>query len=479
MHPFDRGLHAKMTAMSARRYFGTDGIRGVAGANPMTATFALELGAATADHLHQRNGSRPTVVVGRDTRRSGPMLVAAMTAGLTSRGADVVDLGVMPTPGVSHMVRALGAQAGVVVSASHNPFDDNGLKLFGPDGAKLTDEEEAELELRLEAGGDGAPARMGAELGRASRYRSEDGHYVRFLLQQAPYLDGLRVGLDCAHGAAYALAPAVFQRIGARLDVINAKPDGTNINAECGSTHPQALSERVVAAGLDAGVTFDGDADRALLVDRRGRLVSGDHILAICAIARGERTVVATHMTNLGTERYLAERGIALRRVAVGDRYVLEGLRAEGLTLGGEQSGHVLFLDKAPTGDGILTALQVLAACRASDRPLETWVDEIPVFPQRLVSLRVPIAAKDGLADDPEVAAAIAAATADLGDEGRVLVRASGTEPLLRVMVEAATQEAVDRWTERLAAAIKGAAERVAVRGAVPGTDAAAPSVAP
>ncbi|MFO8148710.1 MAG: phosphoglucosamine mutase [Trueperaceae bacterium] len=465
--------------MSARRYFGTDGIRGVAGANPMTATFALELGAATADHLHQRNGSRPTVVVGRDTRRSGPMLVAAMTAGLTSRGADVVDLGVMPTPGVSHMVRALGAQAGVVVSASHNPFDDNGLKLFGPDGAKLTDEEEAELELRLEAGGDGAPPRTGAELGRASRYRSEDGHYVRFLLQQAPYLDGLRVGLDCAHGAAYALAPAVFQRIGARLDVINAKPDGTNINAECGSTHPQALSERVVAAGLDAGVTFDGDADRALLVDRRGRLVSGDHILAICAIARGERTVVATHMTNLGTERYLAERGIALRRVAVGDRYVLEGLRAEGLTLGGEQSGHVLFLDKAPTGDGILTALQVLAACRASDRPLETWVDEIPVFPQRLVSLRVPVAAKDGLADDPEVAAAIAAATADLGDEGRVLVRASGTEPLLRVMVEAATQEAVDRWTERLAAAIKGAAERVAVRGAVPGTDAAAPSVAP
>jgi phosphoglucosamine mutase len=462
-----------MTPMSARRYFGTDGIRGVAGANPMTATFALDLGAATADHLHQRIGHRPTVVVGRDTRRSGPMLVAAMTAGLTSRGADVVDLGIMPTPGVSHMVRALGAHAGVVVSASHNPFDDNGLKLFGPDGAKLTDEEEAELELRLGNGTDGVPPRMGADLGRASRYRSEDGHYVRFLLQQAPYLDGLRVGLDCAHGAAYALAPAVFQRIGARLDVINAKPDGTNINAGCGSTHPEALSERVVSAGLDAGVTFDGDADRALLVDRRGRLVSGDHILAICAIARGERTVVATHMTNLGTERYLAERGIALRRVAVGDRYVLEGLRAEGLTLGGEQSGHVLFLDKAPTGDGILTALQVLAACRASDRPLETWVDEIPVFPQRLANLRVPAAAKDGLADDPEVAAAIAAATADLGDDGRVLVRASGTEPLLRVMVEAATQEAVDRWTERLAAAVMAAAERVAARGTTSGGDAA------
>ncbi len=465
--------------MSARRYFGTDGIRGVAGANPMTATFALDLGAATADHLYERHGSRPKVVVGRDTRRSGPMLVAAMTAGLTSRGADVVDLGVMPTPGVSHMVRALGAQAGVVVSASHNPFDDNGLKLFGPDGAKLTDEEEAELELRLGTGQDGAPARMGADLGQASRYRSEDGHYVRFLLQQAPYLDGLRVGLDCAHGAAYALAPAVFQRIGARLDVIHAKPDGININAGCGSTHPESLSQRVVAAGLDVGVTFDGDADRALLVDRRGRLVSGDHILAICAVARGERAVVATHMTNLGTERYLAERGIALHRVAVGDRYVLEGLRAEGLSLGGEQSGHVLFLDKAPTGDGILTALQVLAACRAAGRPLEAWVDEIPVYPQRLVSLRVPAAAKDGLTNDPEVGAAVAAATVDLGGNGRVLVRASGTEPLLRIMVEAQTQEAVDQWTERLTAAVRGAAERVAARGGAPAADAIAPSVAP
>lgn len=478
--PFGDALHATMSPMSARRYFGTDGIRGVAGANPMTATFALGLGAATAEHLHERNGGRPTVVIGRDTRRSGPMLVAAMTAGLTSRGADVVDLGIMPTPGVSHMVRALAAHAGVVVSASHNPFDDNGLKLFGPDGAKLTDEEEAELEVRLDAGADGAPQRIGAELGHASRYRSEDGHYVRFLLQQAPYLDGLRVGLDCAHGAAYALAPAVFQKIGARLDVINAKPDGTNINVDCGSTHPEALSERVVAAGLDAGVTFDGDADRALLVDRRGRLVSGDHILAICALARGERAVVATHMTNLGTERYLAERGVTMHRVAVGDRYVLEGLRAEGLSLGGEQSGHVLFLDKAPTGDGILTALQVLAACRTAGRPLETWVDEIPVFPQRLVSVRVPDATKDGLTDDPEVVAAVAAASVDLGGNGRVLVRASGTEPLLRVMVEAATQEAVDRWTERLTDAVRGAAVRgAAERGAARDAAAATSSVAP
>ena len=465
-----------MAHMSTRRYFGTDGIRGVAGATPMTASFALDLGAATADHLRHRIGGRPLVVIGRDTRRSGPMLVAAMTAGLTAGGADVVDLGIMPTPGVSHMLAALGAHAGVVVSASHNPFDDNGIKIFGTDGAKLSDEEESELESRLANGRADVPPKTGAELGGASRYRSEDGDYLSFLLQHAPYLDGLRVGLDCAHGAAFMLAPAVFKKIGARLDVLNAKPDGTNINANCGSTHPEALSERVLAAGLDVGVTFDGDADRALLVDRRGRLVTGDHILAICALARGERAVVATHMTNLGTERYLAERGVTLHRVAVGDRYVLEGLRAEGLTLGGEQSGHVLFLDKAPTGDGILTALQVLAACRASKRPLEVWVDEIPVFPQRLLNVRVPAGAKGALGADHEVAAAVAAAEAELGADGRVLVRASGTEPVVRVMVEAATQEAVDRWTERLAAAVLGAATRIAAPDEAP--DAVAPAVA-
>ncbi len=465
-----------MTRMATRRYFGTDGIRGVAGTTPMTASFALDLGAATADLLRQRIGGRPTVVIGRDTRRSGPMLVAAMTAGLTAAGADAIDLGIMPTPGVSHMLAVLGAHAGVVVSASHNPFDDNGIKIFGADGAKLTDDEEAELERRLASGHAEAPPQTGTDLGVASRYRGDDGDYPRFLLAHAPFLDGLRVGLDCAHGAAYVVAPLVFQRIGARLDVLNAKPDGTNINADCGSTHPDALCERVVAAGLDVGVTFDGDADRALLVDRRGRLVNGDHILAICAVARGERAVVATHMTNLGTERYLAERGVKLHRVAVGDRYVLEGLRAKGLTLGGEQSGHVLYLDKAPTGDGILTALQVLAACRASGRPLEAWVDEIPVFPQRLLNVRVPSKAKDALGTDPEVTAAVAAAEADLGADGRVLVRASGTEPLVRVMVEAATAEAVDRWSEHLADAVMRAAARLA--SPAPPPDASAPAVA-
>jgi phosphoglucosamine mutase len=450
-----------MPLMSPRRFFGTDGIRGVAGASPMTAAFALALGSATAEHLRARLGERPRLVIGRDTRRSGPMLVSAVTAGLTARGADVIDLGVMPTPGVSHLVQALRAHAGIVVSASHNPYDDNGLKVFGPDGAKLDDDEEAALELHLDVAAETLMERTGVDLGRVERYRADEGHYLRFLLSQAPYLDGLRVGLDCAHGAAYQLAPRVFQQIGARLDVLFAKPDGTNINASCGSTHPAALRERVLASGLDVGVTFDGDADRALLVDRRGRLVSGDHVLAICAVVRGETTVVATSMTNLGTERYLAERGITLQRVAVGDRYVLEALRSQGLRLGGEQSGHVLFLDKAPTGDGILTALQVLAACRTSGRPLETWMDEIPVFPQALVNVRVPVDAKDGVCDEPEVIAAIADAEDDLAADGRVHVRPSGTEPLVRVMVEAARQESVDRWTVHVAAAVRRAAERL------------------
>lgn len=447
--------------MAARRYFGTDGIRGVAGAFPMTARLALALGAALAEHLSDAGGPRPTVLVGRDTRHSGPMLAAAVAAGLAARGADVVDVGVLPTPGVSHLIGARGAAAGVMVSASHNPFDDNGLKVFGPDGAKLADEAEAALEERLEAhlaGADAASGRTGTELGSVGQAPEDTDAYVRFLLGHAPYLDGLRVGLDCAHGAAYEVAPRVFQRIGARLDVIHARPDGRNINEGCGSTHPEAIAARVAAAGLDVGVTFDGDADRALLVDRRGRLVTGDHVLAICALARGDRAVVATHMTNLGAERYLAERGVALERVAVGDRYVLEGLRARGLQLGGEQSGHVLFLDKAPTGDGILTALQVLAACRASGRPLEAWLDEIPVFPQRLVNVRVSAGSAAELVDHPLVGREADAARDALGSAGRLLLRPSGTEPLVRVMVEAERQEDVDRWCERVADAVRRAA---------------------
>lgn len=466
-----------MAAMAHRSYFGTDGIRGVAGEHPMTASFALRLGAATAEILRRRGVARPRVVIGMDTRRSGPMLGYAVAAGLASRGATVTWLGVVPTPGVSFLTRAARADAGVVVSASHNPFADNGIKLFNQEGEKLSDEAESEIEALLEhLDGDGwttlEPV-VGADVGALDVSGVADAvkttsagadaslgnpalePYVQHLLANAPYLDGMRVALDCAHGASHTIAPRVFHKIGARLEVLNAVPDGKNINVGCGSTHPEALQKHVVSGSFDVGVTFDGDADRALLVDRRGRLVSGDHILAICALSRGEREVVATTMSNLGTERYLAERGVTLHRVKVGDRYVFEDLKRRGLTLGGEQSGHVLYLDKAPTGDGILTALQALAAVRKSRKPLEAWIDEIPVYPQVLLNVAVPLAERDGLIATPAVTAAVRAAEAELGADGRVLLRPSGTEPLVRVMVEGPDETGVRALAERIAETVR------------------------
>lgn len=446
-----------MAAMADRRYFGTDGVRGVAGEEPMTAHFAYRLGVATAEGLRHDGVPRPHVVIGMDTRRSGPMLAHAVSAGLTSRGADVTWLGIMPTPGVSYLTRALGADAGVVVSASHNPFADNGLKLFNRHGEKLRDELEAEIETLIDGALAFEPV-TGSAIGSASRYRLEEGHYLRHLLDNAPYLDGLRVALDCANGASHAIAPRVFQKIGARLDVIHAAPDGENINVGCGSTHPEAVRERVLAHGLDVGITFDGDADRALLVDARGRLVTGDHILAICALSRGESEVVATLMSNLGVERYLAERGVHMHRVKVGDRYVHEALTARGTRLGGEQSGHVLFLDRAPTGDGILTALQVLAAVRKSGMPLEAWMDEIPVYPQVLRNVSVPTGLKHALVEDDAVRAALDRAGTVLGEAGRINLRPSGTEPLVRVMVEGEDAATVEALAGEVADAVARAA---------------------
>src|SRR5690554_5299778 len=451
--------------MSERRYFGTDGVRGVAGRHPMTASFALGLGVATAELLKASGRARPTVLIGMDTRRSGPMLALALGAGLTSRGADVIDLGVVPTPAVSYLTRALGADAGIVVSASHNPFDDNGIKVFNAAGEKLDDALEAELEdlvERVGLNGGGEPV-VGAGLGRFRRLPREGGRgaadsYTAHLLANAPYLDGMKVVIDCANGAGHLLAPKVFAKIGARLEVMYADPDGENINVGCGSTSPDAVTRRVVEGGFDVGVTFDGDADRALLVDRKGRLVTGDHILAICAVARGEREIVATHMSNLGMELYLRERGIGVRRVKVGDRYVYEELRRSGLTLGGEQSGHVLFLDKAPTGDGMLTALMALSAVRKSGRPLEQWVDEIPEYPQVLLNVTVPIELRDSLSEEPEVQREVSAAEDTLGSAGRLLLRPSGTEPLVRVMVEGEDRSTVHEAAEKVAEAVKRAA---------------------
>jgi phosphoglucosamine mutase len=446
-----------MTSMADRRYFGTDGIRGIAGEHPMTGAFAFRLGVAAAEGLRRRGASRPHVVVGMDTRRSGPMLAHAVAAGLASRGADVTWLGVMPTPGVSYLASALEADAGVVVSASHNPFRDNGLKLFNGSGEKLSDALEEEIEALLDLDLDALEPVMGSAVGSATRYRTDDGHYLQHLLANAPYLDGLRVALDCANGASHQIAPRVFEKIGARLDLIHARPDGENINVGCGSTHPETVRERVVEHELDVGVTFDGDADRALLVDRRGRLVTGDHILAICALTAGDTEVVATLMSNLGVERYLQERGVTMHRVQVGDRYVHEELTRRGLRLGGEQSGHVLFLDLAPTGDGILTALQLLAAVRKSGKPIEAWLDEIPVYPQRLVNVRVPATSKGEVIESAAVRDAVEAARSRLGETGRINLRPSGTEPLVRVMVEAEDEALVERLVGEVASAVEAA----------------------
>jgi len=417
----------------------------------MSAEFAFALGVATTERLSETLLRPPTLVLGVDTRQSCAMLRHSFSAGALSRGAQVIYAGVLPTPGVSFLTRHLGADAGVVISASHNPFEDNGIKIFGPAGDKLADAEEAAIEARLECDASELPEVVGSAIGESQRYRRADGAYREFLLTHAPYLDGMRIGLDCANGAASDLAPEVFRRLGARLHVVHAEPDGRNINVACGSTHPESIREHVRLHGLDVGVTFDGDADRALLVDARGRLVTGDHVLAIVARVRGDREVVSTVMANLGVERWLAGHGVRLHRTQVGDRYVHQELVKRGLRLGGEASGHLLFLDKAPTGDGLLTALQALAAVRASGRPLEDWMDEIPSYPQILRNVPVQTGRKRDAASHPEVLAAVAQAEADLGDDGRVNLRPSGTEPLVRVMVEGVDQDRIERCAARLA----------------------------
>jgi phosphoglucosamine mutase len=445
-----------MEAMS-RRYFGTDGIRGVAGTSPMTAEFAFLVGVAAAEALKGAGRDAPTVLIGRDTRRSGQMLLAALSAGLTSRGAHAVELGVLPTPGVSHLCRTLGAAAGIVISASHNPFEDNGIKFFSAEGEKLSDALELEIEGYLERAGTLEPV-TGAQIGTSRRYDRERGHEYRdFLVASGPDLSGLTIGLDCANGAAFELAPEVFTLLGAEVRVIHADPDGVNINTGCGSTHPEAIQQFVREQELDLGVTFDGDADRALLVDRAGRLISGDHMLAICALHRKEHGVVSTVMGNLGLEHYLAAHGVSFHRAAVGDRYVHEMLRAKGLSLGGEQSGHVLFLDKAPTGDGILSALQTLAAVQSSDKPLSSWFDEITMYPQTLLNVRVAPEVKARLAEHAQVVAALDRASERLNGEGRVNVRPSGTEPLVRVMVEGRDQGMIEQVARDIAAVVEQA----------------------
>jgi phosphoglucosamine mutase len=441
--------------MADRKYFGTDGVRAVAGQKPLTAEWTLKLGAA-AGEVFKAQTRKPVVVIGRDTRRSGDMLEAALAAGLTARGVDVIHLGVIPTPGVSYLTRQLGAIAGVVISASHNPFEDNGIKFFGANGEKLSDTLELEIETNLER--DLEPV-IGTKMGTVNDYREAERIYSNFLLEHTPDLSGMRIALDCANGATFKIAPRVFQRAGADVFAVYTTPDGKNINLNCGSTHPNHLQQIVREGNFDLGIAFDGDGDRAILVDGSGELVHGDHMLYITAIHRHERTVVATIMSNMGLEVKLREHGIGLERTAVGDRYVHERLLERGLTLGGEQSGHVLFLDAAPTGDGILTALQTVKAVRASGKSLETWRSELVMFPQTLVNVRVLSTNKHSISKHAEVIEAVTHAEKALEGRGRVNLRPSGTEPLVRVMIEGPNEEEIHTLAEHVASVIRRVSE--------------------
>jgi phosphoglucosamine mutase len=440
--------------MADRKYFGTDGVRAVAGQTPLTAEWTLKLGAA-AGEVFKAQTRKPVVVIGRDTRRSGDMLEAALAAGLTARGVDVIHLGVIPTPGVSYLTRQLGAIAGVVISASHNPFEDNGIKFFGANGEKLSDTLELEIEANLERSLEPV---IGTKMGTVNDYREAERIYSNFLLEHTPDLSGMRIALDCANGATFKIAPRVFQRAGADVFAVYTTPDGKNINLNCGSTHPNHLQQIVREGNFDLGIAFDGDGDRAILVDGSGELVHGDHMLYITAIHRHERTVVATIMSNMGLEVKLREHGIGLERTAVGDRYVHERLLERGLTLGGEQSGHVLFLDAAPTGDGILTALQTVKAVRASGKSLETWRNELVMFPQTLVNVRVSVDGptnKHSISKHAEVVEAVSTAEKTLEGRGRVNLRPSGTEPLVRVMIEGPNEEEIHTLAESIASVIR------------------------
>jgi phosphoglucosamine mutase len=434
--------------------FGTDGVRGLANGD-LTPELALAVASAAARTLVAHDAShRPVAVVGRDTRASGEMLEAAVVAGLTSAGADVLLVGVLPTPAVAHLTASYGADLGVVLSASHNPMPDNGIKLFGAGGLKLPDDIEAEIEAAADIGPATRPT--GAAIGRLRSAEDAVERYGAHLLNAQPArLDGLHVVVDCANGAASSVAPEIYRGAGARVTAIATEPDGLNINDGVGSTHLGPLAAAVRSAGADLGIAHDGDADRCLAVDAAGTVVDGDQLMAICALALQENkalredTLVATVMSNLGLHHAMRDAGIHLITTAVGDRYVLEALREKDLSLGGEQSGHIVFADAATTGDGLLTALHVMARMVGTGASLRELAAVVRRLPQTLINVQV--SDRQTVAASAQVAEAVRAAERELGDDGRVLLRPSGTEQLVRVMVEASTQEHADAVAGTLA----------------------------
>jgi phosphoglucosamine mutase len=445
----------------ARRLFGTDGIRGTANSDPMTAETALRLGQA-AGLLFTRGNHRHRVVIGKDTRLSGYMLEPALTAGFIGAGMDVTLVGPLPTPAIAMLTPSLRADLGVMISASHNAFEDNGIKLFGPDGLKLSDETEMEIE-RLMASDLGSRLAAPADLGRAARLEDAAGRYMESAKATFPRglrLDGLKIVIDCANGAAYRVAPTVLWELGATVISIGVLPDGFNINRGCGSTVPEFFRSQVVEHGADLGLALDGDADRLLLADERGELIDGDQILALIArtwSAAGRLRgggIVATVMSNLGLERQLRELGLRLHQVRVGDRYVAERMRAGGMNVGGEQSGHVILSDFATTGDGLVAALQILAVIVQQGRPASDVCRVFAPLPQRIANVQY--RDRSTLAD-PRVRAAIAAAEAELGQAGRLLIRESGTEPVVRVMAQGEDEAVVARLVAGLCRTIEAA----------------------
>ncbi|MDG5489432.1 phosphoglucosamine mutase [Sphingomonas sp. BGYR3] len=444
----------------ARKYFGTDGIRGATNAGAMTARMAMQVGMAAGAHF-RRGDHRHRVVIGKDTRLSGYMLESALVAGFTSMGTDVVMVGPMPTPAVAMLTRSMRADMGVMISASHNPYADNGIKLFGPDGYKLSDADELAIEALIDSD---IPLIASSEIGRARRIEDARGRYIHFAKATFPdtlTLDGLKVVIDCANGAAYQVAPTTLWELGAEIIAIGVNPNGKNINDRIGSTYPHTMCETVVASGADIGIALDGDADRLIVCDEQGHVVDGDQLMATIADgwARDGRLagggLVATVMSNLGLERHLDRSGLSLARTRVGDRYVLEEMRGSGFNVGGEQSGHIILSDYATTGDGLVAALQVLAELKRAGAPASQVLHRFDPVPQLLKNVRFSGGKPLEAASVRDI---IAAAEAELSGKGRLVIRPSGTEPVIRVMAEGDDAAQVEAVVDRICDAVRSAA---------------------
>lgn len=440
------------------KYFGTDGIRGIAN-QELTPELAFKLGRVSG-YVLTRGMNEPKVLIGKDTRASGDMLEGALTAGLLSVGVEVMRLGIISTPGVAYLTKVVNAQAGVMISASHNPMEDNGIKFFGSDGFKLSDELELEIEELVDQDEDTLPRPIGSAVGIVNDYFEGGQKYLQYLKQTIEHeFDGIHIALDCANGSTSTLAPYLFADLEADVSTIGVSPDGLNINAQVGSTHPETLQALVIDKEADIGLAFDGDGDRLIAVDEKGNVLDGDQIMYICANHLNKRgllrhsTAVSTVMSNLGFYKALEESGIESKKADVGDRYVVEEMRKGGYNFGGEQSGHIIYLDYIPTGDGMLTGLQLLDIMKETGKTLSELAAPMKKFPQVLKNIKVIDQKK--ILDNQKVKATIDQADAEMGDEGRVLVRASGTEPLVRIMVEASTIERCDEVADQITAVIE------------------------